>query len=55
MLIELQPIPIGQYYPGDSEAEVWMPQPHGRRPPPAESLTSTEAFATDPDGRNQLS
>lgn len=27
MLIELQTIPNGHYYPEDSEAEVWMPSP----------------------------
>lgn len=27
MLIELQSIPRGHYYPEDSESEVWMPQP----------------------------
>lgn len=27
MLIELQTIPQGHYYPEDSEAEVWMPRP----------------------------
>lgn len=27
MLIELQTIPEGHYYPSDSEAEVWMPTP----------------------------
>lgn len=27
MLIELQTIPNGHYYPEDSEAEVWMPKP----------------------------
>ncbi|MDN5570237.1 MAG: VOC family protein [Propionibacteriaceae bacterium] len=27
MLIELQTIPRGHYYPKDSEAEVWMPSP----------------------------
>ena len=27
MLIELQTIPNGHYYPDDSESEVWMPQP----------------------------
>mgnify|MGYP001038240714 CR=1 FL=1 len=27
MLIELQTIPGGHYYPEDSEAEVWMPSP----------------------------
>ena len=27
MLIELQTIPGGHYYPDDSEAEVWMPKP----------------------------
>lgn len=27
MLIELQTIPGGNYYPEDSEAEVWMPEP----------------------------
>ncbi len=29
MLIELQTIPNGHYYPEDSEAEVWMPSPRG--------------------------
>ncbi|UYG16409.1 VOC family protein [Brachybacterium huguangmaarense] len=27
MLIELQTIPGGHYYPADSESEVWMPSP----------------------------
>ena len=27
MLVELQTIPSGHYYPEESEAEVWMPAP----------------------------
>lgn len=29
MLVELQTIPGGHYYPDDSQAQVWMPSPRG--------------------------
>ncbi|MDO5634728.1 MAG: VOC family protein [Micrococcus sp.] len=31
MLVELQTIPSGHYYPDDSEAEVWMPRPRSEQ------------------------
>ncbi|MYM19573.1 VOC family protein [Brevibacterium sp. 5221] len=43
MLIELQTIPGGHYYPPDSEAEVWMPSPRDAADAPAQAADSDAA------------